>query len=134
MLIGELAEETGFSRDTIRYYERIHLLPDDLRSRGSNNYRQYDDAAVARLRAIRTLKEHGFTLSEVRDLLVHLESVESCTGLPDALREKVERIDRKLREMASYRDRLNQALDACRGSACSDGAPFVGEPSRHKPE
>jgi len=125
MLIGELAEETGFSRDTIRYYEQIDLLPDDLRARGPNNYRQYEDSAIARLQAIRTLKEHGFTLSEVRDLLNHIESVDACTGLPDALRDKVEQLEREMEQLASYRDRLTQALDACRGPVCSEGTPFV---------
>jgi MerR family mercuric resistance operon transcriptional regulator len=65
--IGELSRRTGCNIETIRYYERICLLPTPVRSAG--RYRVYDSADVRRLAFIRRARELGFTLDEVRTLL-----------------------------------------------------------------
>ncbi len=65
--IGELSRRTGCNIETIRYYERIALLPAPARSAG--RYRVYDPADVRRLAFIRRARELGFTLDEVRTLL-----------------------------------------------------------------
>jgi MerR family transcriptional regulator, mercuric resistance operon regulatory protein len=65
--IGELSRRTGCNIETIRYYERIALLPEPARSAG--RYRVYDTADVRRLDFIRRARELGFTLDEVRTLL-----------------------------------------------------------------
>lgn len=64
--IGELSRRTGCNIETIRYYERIGLLPRPDR-RGS--YRQYDAAHVSSLTFIRRARDLGFTLDEIRALL-----------------------------------------------------------------
>lgn len=134
MLIGELSERTGFSRDTIRYYEKIALLPGDRRGRRHNNYRDYGESAVLRLQRIQELKERGFTLSEIRDLLAHVERTGACTGLPEALRDKAERLDAEIERLRAYRRRVNQALEACEGAACegdeAPGTAATASPSR----
>lgn len=64
--IGELSRRTGCNIETIRYYERIGLLPrPDRRGR----YRQYDHADVSSLAFIRRARDLGFTLDEIRALL-----------------------------------------------------------------
>ncbi len=70
MLIGQLSKLTGFSRDTIRYYEKIGLIELPRRRRADGNYKDYPEEVVQRLRAIRKYKELGFTLEEIRELLV----------------------------------------------------------------
>lgn len=70
MLIGQLSNLTGFSRDTIRYYEKIRLIELPRRRRADSNYKDYPEEVVQRLRAIRKYKELGFTLEEIRELLV----------------------------------------------------------------
>ena len=65
--IGELARRTGCNIQTIRYYERVGLLPHPLRSAG--RYRLYDTGDVRRLAFVRRARELGFTLDEVRALL-----------------------------------------------------------------
>jgi len=62
--IGELSRRTGCNIETIRYYERIGLLPAPVRSDG--RYRLYDTADLRRLSVIRRARELGFTLDEVR--------------------------------------------------------------------
>ena len=66
--IGELSRRTGCSIETIRYYERISLLPKPRRERGGR-FRRYDSDDIARLRFIRRARQLGFTLDEVRGLL-----------------------------------------------------------------
>jgi MerR family mercuric resistance operon transcriptional regulator len=64
--IGELSRRTQCNIETIRYYERIGLLP---RARREGRFRRYDGDDVARLRFIRRARELGFTLDQVRGLL-----------------------------------------------------------------
>jgi len=68
MGIGALAQQTGCNIETIRYYERIRLLPKPRRERGSR-FRRYDADDVDRVRFIRRARQLGFTLVEVRGLL-----------------------------------------------------------------
>lgn len=65
--IGELADRAGVNIQTIRYYERIDLLPEV--DRDSNGYRSYDDIHVKLVEHIFFAKSLGFTLSEIRNYL-----------------------------------------------------------------
>jgi len=64
--IGELSRQTRCNIETIRYYERIGLVPKPPRQ---GRYRRYDVDDIARLRFIRRARQLGFTLDEVRALL-----------------------------------------------------------------
>lgn len=64
---GELAKRTGCTIGTIRYYERIGLLPDPLKS--ENGFRRYEDSHLTRFIFSRRARGLGFTLDEVHDLL-----------------------------------------------------------------
>ena len=66
--VGEFSRRTGCNIETIRYYERIGLLPKPRREEGGR-FRRYDRDDVARLRFIRRARQLGFTLDEVRALL-----------------------------------------------------------------
>ena len=62
-----MAERTGVNIETIRYYERISLLPQPRRSEG--RHRLYDDNLVQRLQFVRRSRELGFSIEEIRALL-----------------------------------------------------------------
>lgn len=64
--IGQLSQRTGANIETIRYYERIGLLPVALRQ---GRYRSYDGTDVSRLGFVRRSRELGFSIKEVRALL-----------------------------------------------------------------
>lgn len=66
MRIQEFSSQTGVSTDTIRYYEKIGVLPKP--SRGENGYRSYPDSMVEQVRLINRAKELGFSLNEIKDL------------------------------------------------------------------
>jgi len=64
---AELARRTGCNLETIRYYEKIGMLPDPPRT--AAGYRVYDDSHVSRLRFILRARELGFSIEEIRGLL-----------------------------------------------------------------
>ena len=67
LAIGALSRDTGVHIETIRYYERIGLLPEPPRSQG--RHRVYNDGHRQRLVFIRRSRELGFSLDEIRVLL-----------------------------------------------------------------
>jgi len=68
---GELAKRTGCNLETIRYYEKIGLLPEPARN--ANGYRVYDDAHADRLHFVLRGRELGFAIEEIRGLLELVE-------------------------------------------------------------
>lgn len=73
MQIGEVAEQTGLSLRTIRYYEEMGLVIPSARSAGG--FRLYSDGDVARLKLVRRMKPLDFSLEEMRDVLETLDAL-----------------------------------------------------------
>lgn len=96
--------------ETLRYYEREGLLPTP--PRGANGYRQYDDAALKRLRFIRRAQGLGFSLAQVRELL-RLDDGLNCGAAQTLARGKLEGIERQIADLKRMRLRLRQTLAAC---------------------
>lgn len=71
MQIGEVAERTGLSLRTIRYYEEVGLVTPSARSQGG--FRLYAESDVARLTLAKQMKPLGFHLDEMRELLSTLD-------------------------------------------------------------
>jgi len=136
MLIGELSKRSGFSRDTIRYYEKLSLLTANHRG-AENQYKNYGQEAVDRLRQIRQLKDIGFTLHEVRRLLAGQEDRHPCEGLPVQLAQKVEKIDAQIAVLLNFKASLVAMKSACNGAcATPSGVPECvpgGGGSRREP-
>ena len=83
MRIRELAELTGNTPETIRYYEKQGLLPEPRRE--SNNYRQYGQIHVNRLDFIRHCRNLDIGLSEIRELLGALDEGIAYLGIDDKI-------------------------------------------------
>lgn len=109
LTIGALAQATGSKVETIRYYERIGLLP--LPARTGGNYRCYGPAHVDRLRFIRRGRDLGFSLQEIRDLLRLSDNPEQpCTEVDRIAHEHLQAIERKLADLHALHARLQQLL------------------------
>ncbi|MDQ1395845.1 MAG: hypothetical protein QOG64_1104 [Acidimicrobiaceae bacterium] len=93
--ISDLAERTGFPSSTLRYYERIGLLPAPARS--AAGYRTYDDDAVARLQVIDRAKAMGIPLADIAALLGRFAEG-ACPPAHEHLRAAVERRLAQLRQ------------------------------------
>lgn len=115
MLIGELVQKTGFSRDTIRFYEKKGLIQVGRRERRSNNYKEYSEEVLKRLLAIKRIKGFGFTLNETAELLELLELNEaSCQNLTSRIKQKVQILDEKIRELENIKKMMLSGLEKCR--------------------
>ncbi|MEW6402314.1 MAG: MerR family transcriptional regulator, partial [Chloroflexota bacterium] len=98
MKIQELAHITGVSTKTIRYYEEIGLLP--APARGQNNYRQYDERDVERLRLVVGARRLDLSLEEIGEILAMRDRRESpCRVLLERLEHKADEIARRIREL-----------------------------------
>jgi DNA-binding transcriptional MerR regulator len=116
MLIGELVKQTGFSKDTIRFYEKQGLIQINQKERRRNNYKEYSRDTVERLHAIKRLKNLGFTLNEVAELLDRMDVNEAtCDQVSHKIRSKVEWFDQKIRELIQIRSMLLEGVIKCEG-------------------
>lgn len=121
MLIGKLAAESGFSRDTIRYYEKLGLIRADNLNRHDNNYKNYPPQILARLVQISQLKALGFTLTEIDGLLKSFESAgPPCVDLPAQLDAKIALFDTKIALLERYKHKLQAVGEVCDGE-CNNG-------------
>lgn len=103
MKIGPLARATGVSRDTVRLYERMGLLTDVTRPHVQNNYKEYGEDNVERIRMIQHMKRLGLTLRECGAAFEALEG-EDFDGYQAAfIEQKVAEIDRKIEELLEAR-------------------------------
>jgi DNA-binding transcriptional MerR regulator len=78
MQIGEVADRTGLSLRTIRYYEEVGLVRPSSRTQGG--FRLYTEPDIARLNLVKRMKPLGFTLDEARDLLAVLDRLDNTKG------------------------------------------------------
>jgi DNA-binding transcriptional MerR regulator len=110
--IGELAVACGVSRDTVRYYERLKLLPRAARTRGG--YRTYGEADVERVRFIKQAQAFGLSLDEIRALMFEGKGgLEQCQRVRDLLAAKLKELDARLVEMRAFRQTLASYLGKC---------------------
>ena len=113
MAIGELARAIGTKAETIRYYERIGLLPRP--SRTASNYRSYGALELARLSFIRRARALGFSIHQVRDLLELSDcSDRSCDAVDVLAREHLATIDEKIADLSALRGELAEVIGQCR--------------------
>jgi MerR family mercuric resistance operon transcriptional regulator len=113
--IGELSRRTRCNVETIRYYERIAILPRPRRP-GGGRFRRYDDADVARLAFIRRARQLGFTLDEIRDLLrlaAAAGSGEACAEARAVATAHVEEIRAKIADLHAMERVLSDAVRRC---------------------
>lgn len=114
MLISELSQKTSFSKDTIRFYEKAGLLGQPEIQRKQNNYRQYNQMALNRLWVIADLKEFGFTLAEIVEMVNLYESnPAACPENIPKIQSKIETLNQKIMRLNAFRDRLQGTLNDC---------------------
>lgn len=112
MRIGTLARKTGFSQETIRYYEKIGLIPQPGRNQA--NYRDYGDAFLDRLRFIANCRSLDMTLDEVRHLLELRDNPEARCGEANALLgEHLEHVRHRVEELNQLARQLEVIQGQC---------------------
>lgn len=117
MRIGDLAERTGTTPQTIRYYEQLGLLaPEEREGRG---YRHYGEEAVARLQKIATLKQIGLSLDEIRDVIdlyfADDTGIQGKRKVLEILRRHRQETDEKLAALQGFRAELDRSIARVEG-------------------
>src|SRR5262245_1226528 len=113
MQIKDVAERSGFSAPTLRYYEEIGLLPEPART--PSGYRTYDDGTLVRLAFIARAKQLGCTLEEIADLTIAWEGGR-CGPVQDRLRrvvtDKLAAARGQIVELSTLSSDLQRAVEA----------------------
>ncbi|HSS21229.1 MAG TPA: heavy metal-responsive transcriptional regulator [Pyrinomonadaceae bacterium] len=108
--IGEVAKRAGVSIDTLRYYEKVKLLPRPARSSGG--FRLFALEHIERVRFIKQAQDLGFSLEEIKGLLATGGAAE-CRRVRELLQRKLTELDHRLKAMKGFRRVLARHLLKC---------------------
>ena len=116
---GELAKRTGCNAETIRYYEKIGLLLEPLRSPGG--YRQYDANHEHRLRFVMRGRELGFSIEDLQSLLdlVDRRAV-SCGEVEKLAKNHLHSVREKISDLKRIETTLRNTVKCCSGEDVPD--------------
>lgn len=124
LTIGQVAAAAAVNIQTIRYYERRGLFTSPGRSPAG--YRQYPEEAVHRLRFIKQAQELGFTLKEIQQLLaLRVRHGAACDAVERQTRQKIELVERKIRDLERIRRTLEQLAAACASRRPTEECPIL---------
>jgi len=119
MTRGGLAGRTGCNLETIRYYERIGLMPDPGRT--GSGYRQYDARHEQRLRFIMRGRELGFSIDDLKGLLdlVDRRAV-TCAEVKSTAQTHLEAVREKIADLKRMERVLGETVRSCSGQDVPD--------------
>jgi DNA-binding transcriptional MerR regulator len=119
LTIGQLGQATGTKIETIRYYEKIGLLPEPRRTSG--NYRCYAAEHLQRLGFIRRARELGFSIEDVRELLkLAAHGEEPCQEVDQLAARHLETTEQKIEALTRLRRELRDTLASCKGGRIAE--------------
>jgi len=109
---GQLAQRAQINLETVRFYEQEGLLSPP--SRTASGYRQFEESAVDRLAFVKRAKTLGFSLEEIRELLViHDKHADACVEVRDLLQNKLAIVRDKKADLEKLEAQLSSALRKC---------------------
>ncbi len=110
--IGRVAELTGLSIDTIRFYQKVGLVKQPARSEGG--FRLFTDAEMKDLVFIKKAQELGFSLTQIKQLsILNQENDHACSQVRDLLEGKLRDVREKAAQLLRLEAELNKALRKC---------------------
>jgi MerR family mercuric resistance operon transcriptional regulator len=111
---AQLARQTGCNLETIRYYEKISLMPDPPRT--ASGYRVYDESHVERLRFILRGRELGFSIDELRGLLSLVDrGTQTCAEVKDRTERHLADVRAKIADLKRIEKALAETASKCSG-------------------
>ena len=122
--IGQLAKAVMVNVQTVRYYERLHLL--GPASRASSGYRLYGPEEERRLRFIKNAQALGFTLREIAELLnLRVSSRARCGDVQRKAKEKLKCVEAKARDSQALARALERLIRSCLAGQPTDHCPIL---------
>ena len=120
--IGEVTKRLNISADTLRYYEKIHLLTPIARN--ASGLRIYNDKDLSQLKFIRRAQRMGFSLDEISKLLTFREAPQQAKPEIRLLAgDKLAEVENHLQELQILRNELKLLINLCTSS--EDGCPII---------
>nr|WP_286750239.1 helix-turn-helix domain-containing protein [Sphingopyxis sp. SCN 67-31] len=114
ILRAQLARKTGCNLETIRYYEKVGLLPAPTRS--ANGYRVYSPELVQRLQFIRRARDLGYAMNEIRSLLSLTDTgAQTCAEVMGRTQIHLEDVRRRITDLQKIEATLATTLVKCTG-------------------
>ena len=111
---GKLAKRTGCNAETIRYYEKIGLMPEPVRS--ATGYRQYNQEHEQRLQFIMRGRELGFAIEDLKSLLELVDrKIVSCGEVSRLAGTHLESVHQKITDLQRIEVALSKTLRSCSG-------------------
>ncbi|MDR9855202.1 MerR family transcriptional regulator [Paenibacillus sp. VCA1] len=122
LTIGELANQAGVHLETVRYYERRGLIPEPPRTKAG--YRMYSEADVDHIRWIRQAQAIGFTLEEIRYLLMlRTGAIWPEKEMRAYARDKITEIEKKINQLVEMKSLLESAVSQT--NDCLESCPVL---------
>jgi len=123
LTIGRLAARTGVNIETIRYYERIGMVPAPPRSPGGQ--RRYQESHLRRLSFVRRCRELGFPLDEIRTLLALVDGGDyTCAEVRETTVRQLDAVRRRIADLKVMERTLDTMAARCEGGSVPD-CPIV---------
>ena len=120
--IGSVSRRLGLSIDTLRYYEKIGLLPKVARD--GSGLRLYSDKDISRLRFIQRAQKMDFSLAEIAEMLRMRESPRRARReVRELTQRKLSAVEARIEDLRVLRDELRLLLNLCAGS--KRGCPII---------
>jgi MerR family mercuric resistance operon transcriptional regulator len=119
--IASLAAAAGVHVETVRYYQRLRLVPEPARP--PRGIRRYVEADAERLRFIKRAQAMGFTLAEVVGLLALQKRGHSCRATRDLAAAKLDLVDARIRELRDLRRELAGLVADCDANTRDEACP-----------
>lgn len=125
LTISKLAKKAGVNLQTIRYYEKLNLLPKPKRNK--SKYRLYDDEYLKHIKFVKNAQNLGFKLDEIRDLVLIKHNPKALgKDVKKVIKQKIEEIETQVVELQGAKDYLNELYDSCNGKMSSCCCPILG--------
>ena len=130
MRIGEVARRAGVNVETLRYYERRGLL--DEPPRGINGHRDYDEATVRFVKAVKEAQRLGFTLEEIAEHARLTGVGRAHEAVRTRVAQKLDEIDERIASLRRVREELARVVGCACDSLdhCTCGAAFLARGGR----
>lgn len=124
--IGQVANRTGVTVETVRFYEKQSLIAKPVRTNAG--YRQYPPETVKRVLFIQHAKEVGFALKDIGDLLaLRQKPGTSCSDIKFRATQKIEEVDQKIQDLNRIRAALGRMVMKCSGQGDLSECPILEE-------
>lgn len=129
--IARLAGAAGVHIETIRYYQRLNLVPEPPRPVGG--IRRYSEDDAERLRFIKRAQVMGFTLAEIRSLIT-LQARRSCRATRELAATKLRLVDARIRQLRDLRKELAGLIADCDANKQDTQCPVIQRLATRRPE